>query len=166
MSLVAKAFVNRRKYFWPVYETIDCPWRLRSVATIRTYNMGMSSAFFIRLASIAVLIAIWVLSLLPGNDLPRLPGIDKWFHGLAYFACMFCWGQWFTRPVSRLKIAIAFIVMGALIECLQGLTSYRSFDWLDMVANAAGVVLAWLAVTVQLAFQRRFAPDHKSTRPR
>ena len=126
----------------------------------------MSSAIFIRLASIAVLIAIWVLSLLPGNDLPRVPGIDKWFHGLAYFACMFCWGQWFTRPVSRLKLAITFIVMGALIECLQGLTSYRSFEWLDMEANAAGVALAWLAVTIQLAFQRRFAPDHKSTRPR
>ena len=86
---------------------------------IRTYNIGMSSALFFRLTSIAVLLAIWILSLLPVSDLPRAPGTDKLHHVIAYFACMFCWGQWFTRPVPRLKLVIAFIAMGALIECLH-----------------------------------------------
>ena len=126
----------------------------------------MTPAVFFRLASVGILIAIWILSFLPGSAMPSVFGSDKLHHALAYFACMFAWGQWFTRPVPRLKLAIIFIVMGALIECLQGLTSYRSFEWLDMLADAVGVTLAWLVLTVQLAVQRRFATEYKRTRPR
>ena len=124
----------------------------------------MNSALFFRLASIAVLIAIWILSFLPGSGMPDVPGSDKWHHALAYFACMFFWGQCYLAPAQRLKLAIIFILMGALIECLQGLTDYRSFEWLDMLADAVGVVLAWLVVTVQLAIQRRFAANKRSPR--
>ena len=129
-----------------------------------TYNIFMSRALFFRLASVAILLAIWILSLIPGAALPTVPGTDKWHHALAYFACMFCWGQWYVIPAQRLKLAIVFIVMGALIETLQGFTPTRSFEWLDMVANAVGVILAWMVVTVQLAVQRRFAPNTKSIR--
>lgn len=117
----------------------------------------MSSTQLFRLASFAVLIAIWILSFLPASGMPDVPGSDKWHHALAYFACMFCWGQWYKLPAQRLKLAIIFILMGALIECLQGLTDYRSFEWLDMLADAVGVTLAWFIVTVQLAIQRRFS---------
>jgi VanZ family protein len=110
------------------------------------------------------MVTIWVLSFLPGNAMPSVPGTDKWHHALAYFALMFCWGQWFIQPSTRLKLAIAFVAMGALIECLQGMTSYRSFEWLDMLADAIGVALAWMVVTVQLAVQRRFAPQLRSPR--
>ena len=137
----------------------------RMVFSIRTYNMRMSHSLFFRLASIAVMLAIWILSFLPGSAMPNVPGTDKWHHALAYFALMFCWGQWFVRPLPRLKLAISFVVMGALIECLQGLTTYRSFEWLDMLADAIGVAIAWTAVTVQLAVQRRFAPQARSARP-
>lgn len=133
---------------------------------IPTYNVYMTPALFFRIASVAILISIWILSFLPGSAMPDVPGGDKFHHALAYFACMFCWAQWRTGPVPRLKLAIIFIVMGALIECLQGLTSYRSFEWLDMAADTVGVALAWLVVTVQLAVQRRFAPEYKRTRPR
>ncbi|MCY7388229.1 MAG: VanZ family protein [Burkholderiales bacterium] len=121
----------------------------------------MSPTLAFRIASITILIAIWIFSFLPISGMPNMPGNDKWHHGLAYFACMFCWGQWFMCAAPRLKLALILMLMGALIECLQGLTSYRSFEWLDMVANAAGVALAWLVVTVQLAFQRRFASDNQ-----
>lgn len=119
----------------------------------------MSRSLFFRLSSIAVLIAIWILSFLPGSAMPDVPGSDKWHHALAYFACMFCWGQLYLAPAQRLKLAILFILMGALIEFLQGLTDYRSFEWLDMLADAVGVVLAWFIVTVQLAIQRRFSEN-------
>ena len=124
----------------------------------------MTTALFFRLASIAVLIAIWVLSFLPGNGMPDVPGNDKWHHTLAYFACMFFWGQCYLAPAKRLKLAIIFILMGALIECLQGLTDYRSFEWLDMLADTVGVILAWLFVSVQLAVQRRFAGNKQRAR--
>ena len=60
------------------------------------------------------------------------------------------------RPTTRMKLAMVFISMGALIECLQGLTTYRSFEWLDIVADALGVTIAWVVVTVQFAVHRRF----------
>ena len=116
----------------------------------------MSPALFFRLASVAVLIGIWILSFLPGSLMPAVPGSDKWHHALAYFAVMFWWGQWFRCPVARLLLAIVFIAMGAAIECLQGLTSYRSFEWLDIVADAVGVTFGWMVVTVQFVFHRRF----------
>lgn len=96
--------------------------------------------------------------------MPNIPGTDKWHHALAYFVCMFCWGQVHTRPLARLKLAITFTIMGALIECLQGLSTYRSFEWLDMVADAIGAALAWLVLTVQFAIQRRLSPLHSSNR--
>ncbi len=108
-----------------------------------------------RTAGIGIVVSIWVLSLIPLSQ-SGIPGTDKMHHGLAYFACMFCWGQAFTRPAARLKLALIFIAMGALVECAQGLTSYRTFDFWDMLANAVGVTLGWLTVTVQLAIQRRY----------
>jgi len=114
-----------------------------------------------RLAGIAIVIAIWILSLIPLTGAPPVPGGDKTHHALAYFACMFCWAQVYSLPLKRLKLAIAFIVMGALVECAQGLTSYRFFEWLDMVANATGVIVAWFVVTVQLSLQRRYSSPRK-----
>lgn len=51
---------------------------------------------------------------------------------------VFCliYDQW--RP--RLSYAAGFIAMGMAIEFLQGMTDYRTFDVLDMAANATGVL--------------------------
>jgi VanZ family protein len=117
----------------------------------------MSRILFFRIASVVVLVVTWVLSLLPGSDMPHVPGGDKWHHALAYFACMFCWGQLYRLPLQRLKLAIAFVAMGALIECIQYFTPTRSFEFLDMLADAIGVIAAWLVVTVQLSVERRLS---------
>ena len=121
------------------------------------YNSLMSRTLFFRITSIAVLLAIWILSLLPGADIPDVPGSDKWHHALAYCACMFCWAQLYQRPVQRLKLAIAFAAMGVLIECIQYFTPTRSFEFLDMLANAIGVIIGWFLVTVQLSVARRLS---------
>ena len=115
----------------------------------------MNRPFLFRLAGTTVLIAIWTLSLLPAPNMPDFPGSDKFHHALAYFACMFCWGQVYRRPAPRLRLAIAFVTMGVLIECIQYFTPTRSFEFLDMVADAVGVFVAWLVVTVQLSVERR-----------
>ena len=44
-----------------------------------------------------------------------------------------------------------FIVLGVTLEFAQGTTGYRTFDILDMVANACGVLLGRLAVETPLA---------------
>jgi VanZ family protein len=115
----------------------------------------MNRTNLFRFAGAVAVVAIFALSLLPGPDLPSVPGNDKWHHALAYFACMFCWGQAFVRPLQRIKLAIVFIAMGALIECLQYFTATRYFELMDMVANTIGVVAGWVVVTVQLSLERR-----------
>lgn len=114
----------------------------------------------LRLAGIGIILTIWVLSLIPLDNI-HVPGGDKSHHFIAYFTCMAVWGQLYRLPATRLKLTVAFILMGALIECVQGLTPYRFFEWMDMVANAIGVTAAWLAVTVQQSVQRRFAPPSR-----
>jgi VanZ family protein len=121
----------------------------------------MSRPTIFSFAGIVIVVAIWGLSLAPiTGELDDMPGNDKLHHALAYFVCMACWGQVFVRPLPRLKTALLLVLMGALVECVQGLTPSRAFEWLDMLANTAGVSVAWLVVTVQLAIQRRWASDH------
>ncbi len=87
---------------------------------------------------------IW-LSLTPNPpDLQLDPG--NWSgHGLAYAVLM----GWFARVEphggARRSIALALCLLGVVIECLQGLTPWRTFDAHDMLANAFGVAIGWLA---------------------
>jgi len=46
---------------------------------------------------------------------------------------------------ARLTYATGFIAMGIALEFAQGTTGYRTFDVLDMAANAAGVLFALAA---------------------
>jgi len=117
----------------------------------------MNRTLFFRIASIAVLAATWILSLLPAPDMPHFAGSDKLHHALAYFACMFCWGQLYPLPLQRLKLAIAFVAMGVMLECIQYFTPTRSFEFLDMLADAVGAIAGWFVVTVQLSVERRLS---------
>lgn len=71
---------------------------------------------------------------------PSLPHIDKLFHLAAYF---FLSGYLFSILSSGhfWKQVISLLVMGYSIELLQALTETRSYELLDMLANAAGILL-------------------------
>ena len=125
----------------------------------------MTRTLFIQIAAIVVLLATWILSLLPAPAMPNIQGNDKLHHALAYFACMFFWGQLFREPLQRIKLAISFGAMGALIECIQYFMPTRSFELLDIVADVAGVSVAWLVVTVQLSIVRRWFDTDPVTEP-
>jgi VanZ family protein len=83
---------------------------------------------------------VW-LSLAPIQQPVAVEHGDKLEHFAAYGLLMsvFCliYDQWRTR----LAYAAGFIAMGIAIEILQGMTDYRTFDLIDMAANAAGVLL-------------------------
>lgn len=104
----------------------------------------------LRLAGVAIIVAIWVLSLLPLNQMV-MPGGDKLHHFIAYGSLMLVWVL--ATPHHRLRqhvlMAIGFMLMGLAVECAQGLTPYRFFEWADAMANSLGVIsgwiLAWLA---------------------
>ena len=86
-----------------------------------------------------------VMSLLPpGEGGALLP--DKLVHFMTYLFL----GFWFVSLAIRHRaMALAgVIVLGGTLELLQGLTPNRQPEWLDMLANTSGAVLALLLVIV------------------
>lgn len=84
-------------------------------------------------------------SLMPGPPTLDVAQGDKLQHAGAYFVLMFWFSQVYRDGVPRMRTVAALIGMGILIELLQGLTTWRSADMFDVVANASGVTLGWLA---------------------
>jgi len=78
-------------------------------------------------------------------------GSDKIGHLLAYFVFTIVWFAFFfySKKQSRkfaqswMWASVLGFLFGILMEVLQAsLTDYRSPDWLDVIANTTGVVLA------------------------
>ncbi len=90
----------------------------------------------------ALMIAfIFYMSLTPHPIQLSVQGSDKLYHFSGYFGVM----AWYAQLLKRRSIAIvAFIVMGISLEFAQMLVNTRSFEWADMLANVAGVVIAAL----------------------
>ncbi|MCX7545707.1 VanZ family protein [Marinicella gelatinilytica] len=88
-----------------------------------------------------LVILIWLLSLLPLSvPTTAVEGGDKIGHFVAYAVMTY----WFLHLYPKTWLVIwAFIVMGVMIEVLQGLTTFRFFEWADILANGLGVVVAW-----------------------
>ncbi|OPY70243.1 MAG: VanZ like family protein [Syntrophorhabdaceae bacterium PtaU1.Bin034] len=84
-------------------------------------------------------------------------GSDKVAHFAAYMTMTF-WFAW-TFPVRsvRLKIGAVFLILGAILECLQWLSGYRTFEYADMAANGLGVLCALTLTQVSLLSQVRKA---------
>jgi VanZ family protein len=93
--------------------------------------------------------AVVVLSLIPLNvDLAE--NRDKFAHFAAYGGLSFWFGMLVDGRGRQLGVALAFAAMGVGLEFLQGLTDYRSFDPMDMIANAIGAALGWGLVQTPL----------------
>ncbi len=106
------------------------------------------------LLTITVLTPITVLSLYPLEHLPAAPGSDKLHHFIAYAALVFpvaC-----SRPKRWLVIVAGFLAYSGLIELIQPYVN-RYGEWLDLGANAIG-----LLVGILLAFVFTAVTDRKS----
>ncbi len=71
---------------------------------------------------------------------------DKVEHMTAYGSMMFWFAQLISGSRQRLFAGVGLVVLGIVLEILQGLSGYRDFEYMDMVANSAGVVLGWVLV--------------------
>ncbi len=102
--------------------------------------------------AILVAVAIVLLSVLPIPDMKMkvdVPLADKWTHMVMYGALtLIIWfeyrrSHWHCDTRRLLLFAfLAPIVMGGALELIQShLTTCRSGEWLDFVANTIGVVL-------------------------
>ena len=93
--------------------------------------------------------AVCLGSLLPINNVDT--GLsDKWLHFASYFALTvwFC-GLYATIGYYSIITAIV-IAFGAVLDVAQGATGTRTFDLLDILANALGAVVGFVLVCLVL----------------
>ena len=97
---------------------------------------------------------VFYASFRPAQDLP-LGLSDKTFH-LTGYAVMTALSAGFCHaPALLALIAAGTVAASAAIEVVQSFLPYRSFELLDIAANAAGaavgvlVALFWLALVVR-----------------
>ena len=86
------------------------------------------------------IVLLLYLSLTPEPPNTQLEHGDKLGHMLAYGVLTYFWAQVLTARRQRLALALSFIVLGVILEYIQGWTGWRTFDYYDMLANSAGVV--------------------------
>ena len=102
------------------------------------------SIFFIALATT---IGILCLSLIkvPKTEI-SISNIDKLYHSFAYFVLTITWLLNFRKkPNKKYLVVFSCIIFGIVIEVFQNtLTNYRTGDFLDVLANSLGVLLALL----------------------
>ena len=84
---------------------------------------------------------ITFLSLWPLPKLPEVAGGDKTHHVIAYFVLMFPLAL--RKPGNYLLITLLFLMWGIVIELVQPYVN-RHGEFLDMIANISGILLAWI----------------------
>jgi len=82
------------------------------------------------------------LSLTPTPPEIPLEHGDKIGHVAAYAMLMLWWTQLYLTP-KRAFIAAALLALGVALEFVQGWTGYRNFEYADMGADLAGILLGW-----------------------
>lgn len=101
------------------------------------------------LLSASGVVAVWVLCLMPAPPSGGSHYIDKLEHAGAYLLQVLAFVILF--PQYRGRIVLAFLLQGALLEGLQALTTWRSAEWADMLANGLGVLLGVLLAQASIA---------------
>jgi len=100
---------------------------------------------------------ILILSLININDIEivTLEASDKFYHTVCYAIMAFLWSYYLKLKTGTLKnnfiLVLVFLIssFGIIIEVLQlAITDYRSFDWWDVLANFAGIILGILIFKV------------------
>ena len=102
----------------------------------------------IRTAFWSACLAVAVLSLLPAEQLPAVAfnWWDKAQHALG-FALLGVLGL-LGYQQRQLRVVWGLLVYGALIELAQAATGWRYGDWQDWLADALGVVSAWVLLSL------------------
>jgi VanZ family protein len=99
--------------------------------------------------TLILLISICTLSLWPAASLPNVPGTDKSHHFIAYAALMLPTAL--RQPKQWFIITIAFLTFSGAIELIQPYVN-RYGEWLDMAANALGLLCGFILAKIILFF--------------
>lgn len=95
--------------------------------------------------TILLLVSIATLSLWPAAYLPEVPGTDKTHHFIAYAALMLPTAL--RKPKYWLTLTLIFLAFSGVIELIQPYVN-RYGEWLDMAANASGLVCGFILAKI------------------
>ena len=101
-----------------------------------------------QLASLVLLVSVLVATLMPAiwfwDDKSKvfswLQNIDKWMHSVTFFV-LTLWFCGMYRRNAYWRIGIGLLAFGFFIEVCQRMVSYRTAEWFDVAADAAGIVV-------------------------
>jgi glycopeptide antibiotics resistance protein len=102
--------------------------------------------------TLILLVSIATLSLWPAVYLPSVPGTDKSHHFIAYAALMLPTA--IRLPKHWLIITIAFLTFSGAIELIQPYVN-RYGEWLDIAANALGLMCGFILAKIIVFFASR-----------
>ena len=95
----------------------------------------MNSENGLKMLTILLLIVVLLLSLL---SLDQGPGVnDKFIHFSAYGFIAFV-GLLASKKNAKSLLIVLLIAFGVTIECLQGFSGLRNFEYMDIIANSLG----------------------------
>jgi VanZ family protein len=105
-----------------------------------------------RIGGIFLLAMVLALALIPADwfwpdDSDTLFFIsDKWLHGITFTAL----ALWFSGQYARhsyWRLILGLVAFGLLIEVTQRMVSYRTAEWVDLLADVLGIGLG-MAIAV------------------
>lgn len=112
------------------------------------------------------IVLIWYLCLFKPPTIRSLTfdGFDKLTHILMYWGtCSVFWVEYYRSNLKFSKTRLIFpgiilpILMSGIIELCQGyFTTYRSADWMDVLANSTGVLLALFTALICRRYPKFF----------
>lgn len=86
---------------------------------------------------------VW-LSLTPSPPTLGFEQSDKLGHFGSYAILMFWFSQLYGKS-TRILYVLGFVALGVALEFAQNQVGFRTFEVLDMSADALGVLLGWAA---------------------
>ncbi len=109
----------------------------------------------------SALLLVSLIRISPDTLSIELDNADKVFHFFAHFGLTILWQITYilsnknTNCKPKIWICLIIAIFGIVIEFLQGtLTSYRSFDWFDVLVNVSGVLLAYVVLVGMSSFKK------------
>ncbi|MDP9142914.1 MAG: VanZ family protein [Pseudomonadota bacterium] len=97
----------------------------------------------------AIVVALFATLLPMAEQTPRFAYADKVFH-FGYFLLLGVLAVLSQRqPLAALFAALGTVGLGVLIEIIQWFLPWRSFEWLDILADTVGVLVGY-ALTIRL----------------
>jgi hypothetical protein len=100
-----------------------------------------------QLASLIILLLVLAATLMPAvwfwddrlGGLRWFQNLDKWVHGITFLS-LSLWFAGLYPKNAYWKIAFGLLAFGLIIEACQRMVGYRTAEWLDVGADAAGIM--------------------------